>query len=233
MTSDLPITEIFEWDVTSWSWALPFWESHLGSDLRGRTALEIGSRGGGLSLWLALRGASVVCSDVELPGPAARDRHRQYGVGDRIEYTVLDAAHLEAVDQYDVIAFKSVLGAVGRHDNRERQREAILAMHRALKPGGWLVFAENLVGSPLHAALRRAFVPWGDSWRYVTLGELRQFLHPFTTLDLKAWGFLAALGRTERQRRHLSSLDIALFNRIVPAPWRYIAMAAARKAGAR
>jgi len=36
-----------------------------------------------------------------------------------------------------------------------------------LKPGGWLLFAENLKGSMLHRLLRKTFVRWANYWRYL------------------------------------------------------------------
>jgi hypothetical protein len=56
-----------EWDTVNWSKALRFWDAHV--DLNGKNlmCLELGSRRGGLSAWLALKGNHVVCSDFENP----------------------------------------------------------------------------------------------------------------------------------------------------------------------
>ena len=57
------IDDIIGWDIASWSEFLPFCEKFLDSDPIGKQALEVGARGGGLSLYLALKGYEVVCSD--------------------------------------------------------------------------------------------------------------------------------------------------------------------------
>jgi hypothetical protein len=55
-TCDLPPEHVIEWDVATWSRALPLWEAAAGPSLAGKRGLEIGSRGGGLSLWMARKG---------------------------------------------------------------------------------------------------------------------------------------------------------------------------------
>jgi SAM-dependent methyltransferase len=221
--------DIVEWDVRSWSAAFDFWRRHSTIDLRGCRALEIGSRGGGLSLWLALQGASVVCSDVIDPEEAAVSKHRRYGVSHLVTYERIDALQIPYTAAFDIVAFKSVLGAVGRYGRADRQAAAIRQMHNALKPGGELLFAENLAASWVHRRLRSRFVRWGGTWRYVAVDELAQLLAPFTQSAWQASGVLGNFGRTERQRAALAALDAALFNRITPPAWRYIAMGIARK----
>lgn len=224
----LPLREIVGWDVTNWSRALSVWEAGVGTDLSGAFALELGSRNGGLALWLALRGATVVCSDLEEPGDDARDLHRQFGVHSRISYAAVDATTIGRKSEFDIIAFKSVLGGIGSLGRKERQRVALLSIHQSLKPGGTLVFAENLPASPAHRVLRKVAVPWGRAWRYASLDELREFLAPFAGVDLRSLGFLGALGRSERQRRVLGALD-RVIDPAVPATWRYVAVGVATK----
>jgi hypothetical protein len=102
-------------------------------------------------------------------------------------------------------------------------------MHAALRPGGVLLFAENLVASPIHRHLRRRFVAWGDRWRYVTIEEMNAFLGPFSTVRERTFGFAGAFGRTERQRSSLATVDATGLDRIVPAQWRYIIAGVATK----
>ena len=87
-------SDFIEWDVRNWSAALDFWRDHSRQDLSNCTALEIGSRNGGLALWLASQGAHVVCSDVELPGERAVRNHRTRGVSHLVEYRALDAMNI-------------------------------------------------------------------------------------------------------------------------------------------
>lgn len=220
---------IIEWDIVNWSLALKYWQHHTEKDLRKVTALEIGSRGGGISLWLALQGAMVVCSDLGEPTLQARELHKRYGVSSRIRYEAIDASTMIKADQYDLIIFKSVLGGIGYGENRVKQQQTIAAIHRALKPDGELFFAENLTASPLHRFLRRRFTSWGARWRYITLEELSQFASVFSGVKYTTVGFLGVLGRTERQRAVLGWLDRALFAHLVPQAWRYIVIGVARK----
>jgi SAM-dependent methyltransferase len=222
-------SDFLEWDVRNWSVALDFWATHSQLDLTACEALEIGSRHGGLSLWLASRGARVLCSDVGGPTDRARQRHRAAGLADRVRYASIDATAIPGTDAYDVVAFKSVLGAVGRAHGLLGQARAIREIHRCLKPGGELFFAENLVASPVHAALRRWCVPWGRSWRYLTVREMRALLGLFTHVRFRTVGFAGALGRSDRQRNILGRLDRAFVDRLVPPAWRYIIVGVARK----
>lgn len=222
-------TPFVEWDVRNWSAAPQFWMANTELDLRGTKALEIGSRHGGLSLWLAQQGAEVTCSDLEGPTARARAAHLAGGVAAHVRYAKLDALDLPFDGEFDLVMFKSVLGSLRASDQADAQRTAILGMHRALRPGGELFFAENLVGSGLHRLLRRHFVPWADHWRYIAVEEMGEWLSPFSSVTYRTVGFSAALGRTERQRALLGTLDRALLDRLVPESWRYVMIGVARK----
>jgi SAM-dependent methyltransferase len=231
-SSGTVLADIVEWDVANWACALPYWLQHSALRLGACQALEIGSRHGGLSLWLALCGADVVCSDLDGPTDLARQKHARYGVSSRVTYRDINALDIPYENTFDLVAVKSVLGGIGRDGHAERQHAAIEQMYRALKPGGELWFAENLTGSPLHRALRGRFVRWGTSWRYPSAGELTAFLQPFESIRCSTHGVLGALGRTERQRALLGRLDGLFVNALVPGSWRYIAFGVARKKAA-
>lgn len=220
-------TDILEWDVDNWSPALDFWQRHSSLALAECTALEIGSRHGGLSLWLALGGATVVCSDLDGPTEAARAKHARYGVANRVRYERADALNLSYDGAFDLVVFKSVLGGIA--SDRAQQQSAIRQMYKALRPGGELWFAENLIASPLHRWLRMHCVGWGHRWRYVSIGELLDFLEPFAAVHLDVSGVLGAFGRTEQQRSLLSRADKLVMNAVVPPTWRYIAAGVARR----
>src|SRR5262245_1501654 len=104
--------DILEWDVENWSQALEFWPRHSLLQLSGCEALEVGSRNGGLSLWLALRGAHVVCSDVDGPTEAARHKHQQYGVAHTVTYERVNALDIPYREAFDVVAFKTVVSVI-------------------------------------------------------------------------------------------------------------------------
>lgn len=218
-----------EWDVRNWSVALECWTKSSSQALGSSTALELGARHGGLSLWLALQGAQVVCSDVGGPSERAVQTHRAAGVAELVRYEAIDATDIPYTDRFDIVLFKSVLGAVGVRAGRSGQAKAIAEMHKALKPGGELFFAENLVASPLHRYLRKRFVKWGDRWRYVSIGEMLQFLAPFRQVSYQTVGVTGAFGRSPRQRNLLGAVDRVLLERLVPEQWRYIIVGVARK----
>lgn len=220
---------VFEWDVANWSRALPVWEAALPVRLEGTRGLEIGARNGGLSLWLAGKGVQMVCSDLYGPAPEAHALHRRAGVDGRVRYAGIDATDIAFADAiFDLVIFKSVLGGVGHSDRIDKQLQAVREMHRVLKPGGMLLFAENLTGSAMHKWLRRSFVKWGQQWRYVTMNEMSMFIERFDAHQLWTAGCVAAFGRTEWQRQVLTRLDRVL-EPWMPTSARYIVYGWARK----
>ncbi len=199
--------EIIQWDVRSWAPAMNFWMSNR-LHYPGYV-LELGAREGAISAWLARYGAYVICSDLhapKLPGVMCQ---------------AINAMDIPYQDEFDVIVFKSMLGAC------EDQARVIHEIHKALKRGGELWFAENVEGSPLHRLFRR-LNPWAKHWNYPNMYELLGMMC-FFEVEYKTTGFLAAFGRTEWQRDWLARLDEALFNRIVPESWHYIMFGVARK----
>ncbi len=223
------LTDTIQWDVRNWSTAVRYWEAHTSINLSNCLALEIGSNRGGLSLWMARHGARVICSDLNGPTREAEQLHREHQVSGLIEYEAIDATNIPYQEHFDIIFFKSVLGGVGVNDKKERQVMAINQIHKALKEGGELFFAENLVGSPLHKLFRKRFVKWGIEWRYVSLEEMGEFLAPFSKVTYRTIGFLGAFGRTESQRGILSWFDKYLIDPFVPSSWRYIVAGVATK----
>lgn len=220
--------DVVEWDVVNWSRALDFWKAHL-SLPTSSTCLEVGARRGGLSLWLALQGYNVVCSDLDDNRDLAAPLHRAYGVSDRITYEAMDATAIPYEEHFDAVAFKSVLGGVAWDGDVSRQAAAVRAMHRALKPGGLLLFAENLCGSPLHEAARRRFIRWNSIWRYVSIREMLDYLEPFSNVEYRTTGVTGLFGRTPAISRLLGRADGTFFDRVVPPHWRYIMFGVARK----
>src|SRR5206468_992574 len=95
-------------------------------------------------------------------------------------------------------------------------------MHKSLKKGGELFFAENLIGSPFHEFFRERFVKWGETWRYISVAEMEEFLAPFSNVQYRTVGFAGAFGRSEPQRNLLGFLDQTVLNHTVPENWRYI-----------
>jgi SAM-dependent methyltransferase len=222
------LSDFVEWDVRNWSAALDFWTANSTQNLANCSALEIGTNYGGLSLWLAKQGARVVCSDVGGVRKEAVERHQKSGVSHLIEYREIDAKNIPYTEQFDVIVFKSVLGAPEIGD-KARQAKALKEVHKALKKGGELFFAENLIASPAHMFFRRKMIKWGAAWRYVTIEEMREFLSPFSEIKFQTNGFAGAFGRNEKQRNLLGRFDQILFDRLMPDSWKYIIAGVARK----
>jgi SAM-dependent methyltransferase len=221
------LADVVQWDVRSWSRAIHFWDRAVDWS-RVETCLELGGRQGGLSLWLASKGKRVVCSDLKDVRSTALEHHRQYQFDALVDYQDIDATAIPYEDHFDVIAFKSVLGGIGR-GGKQLQQRVLDEIHKALKPGGKLLFAENLAASRLHRYVRERFVDWGRAWRYVTLDEMREFLRDYARREMHATGVLATFGRNERQRRLLAAIDQGLLNYVTPSGWKYIVYGIAEK----
>ncbi len=169
------IKDIIQWDVLNWSRSLNYWDN-MSSIPKSQqiSALEIGAREGGLSLFLALRGADCTCTDITNPERTATITHKKYKVNNKIQYKEADVCNLNFPDnKFDIVIFKSVLGAL---QSADRQNQAIKEIFRVLKVGGELWLAENLKASSLHQYLRSKYVRWSNEWRYIEAAELNRLV---------------------------------------------------------
>lgn len=214
--------EILDWDIVSWEKSLKFWELVLPIDLNGKKVLELGAHKGGLSAWLAKKGADVITSDIEPLPPEAQNLFNKYDLAKKIEFQKIDATNIPYENHFDIIIFKSIVGGIGRDNKSERQKKLFQQIHKALKPGGQLLFAENLKSSPIHRWARKKFIRWGDSWNYINTSDIKTYLKEFKSSEIHSNGFGAAFGRSETQRRFLGLLDNFVINSIVPSDWHYI-----------
>ena len=223
------LVDLLHWDVRTWSVALDAWAPVVAAAPPVLRCLEVGAGPGGPTLWLAAQGHDVVCTNLAGTREQAFPLHERYGVVDRVEYRDIDLREgLPYRDEFDVVVFKSVLGGLGA--DPAFARSVIAEIRAALKPGGVLLFAENLRGSPVHRAARwLAYRVRRSSWRYPTLDELTGLLDAFDDLDLRTNGSVAVLGPTEGIRSVLAGLDAAALVRITPARWRYMAYGVARR----
>jgi SAM-dependent methyltransferase len=224
----LPLQQaIMGWDIATWGQCLDFWRSFELS-LTDKQILELGAHQGGLSLYFALQGAQVICSDLSSPEARAQPFHLRYGQ-DSIGYQALNALDIALPDcSQDVVVFKSVLGGIRRGSEQDPKPIVMAEIERVLRPGGWLFFAENLVGSQLHMFLRKRFVAWASYWDYLTLSDLPLLLSPFAEWHYQTAGFLALCGRTERQRQKIASLD-SFIGKYLSKNQNYCVFVAARK----
>lgn len=219
--------DIIGWDIVNWSKALTYWEQHTELNKGQLTCLELGGREGGLSLWLALKGHKVICSDLQSPKKNASEIHRNYDCKSPIGYEAIDATNIPYENKFDVVTFKSILGGISGRNN-DLKKKTINEIWKALKPGGVLLFAENIESSFLHRFLRKKFVEWGKDWNYLKFDELSDVFSSFTSIDYITVGFLGAFGRSEKQRTFLGKLDRA-FEKLIPLKKRYILIGVARK----
>jgi len=223
------LADVLNWDVRTWSVALDAWQPVVAAAPPVLRCLEVGAGPGGPTLWLASQGHDVVCTNLAGTREQAFPLHDRFGIADRVEYRDIDLREgLPYRDEFDVVVFKSVLGGLG--DDPAFARSVIGEIHAALKPGGVLLFAENLRGSVVHRAARSlAYRVRGTSWRYPTLDELRELLDRFDDLELRTNGVAAVLGPTEGIRDALAGLDAAALVRVTPPRWRYMAYGVARR----
>ena len=77
-----------------------------------------------------------------------------HGVECGINYSRADVTDLPfACEQFDVVSFKSLLGAAGRYGGVDSQKRVLAEAHRVLKPNGVLLFAENATEAKTAASL--------------------------------------------------------------------------------
>jgi SAM-dependent methyltransferase len=222
--------DVVGWDVANWARALDYWESTLDHDLAGCRALELGCGGnGGVSLWMATKGCKVTCSGYLGVEDAARSAHRAYGVEGLISYETIDACSIPHREKFDLVCYKSMLGRIVQDGSLQVGRDVVAQIMQALKPGGKLLFAENLAATRFHHALRQKWGTGRNRWRYFTIEELAELHAGFTAFEYTTFGLTGCLGRTERQRRLLGRLDSRWFDGMVPDRWHYIMAGIATK----
>ena len=227
MDEDL-VKDIVGWDIVNWSKALNFWTEHVDTKSRRNNCLELGGREGGLSLWLAINDNNVICSDLETPKEYALELHKKHSCTDRIEYQGIDATNIPIENEFDIVIFKSILGGISRNENDKLKRETIDQIFKCLKPSGKLLFVENLEASSLHQYIRKKFVKWGASWNYLRYDEIEKLFESFENIQYETVGFLAAFGRSEKQRQFLGRID-TIIEKYIPKRKRYVVYGVAEK----
>lgn len=229
MSKKTLVKDCVEWDIVNWSKSLRFWDENVDLENKNYKCLELGGRRGGLSLWLALKGNDVICSDLENPQVEAEVLHNKYNCGNRISYEAIDATDIPYNSHFDIIVFKSILGGISRDGKVQLAQAVIDQIFKALRPGGKLLFAENLKASMLHSFLRQRLVRWGDSWNYMDIEHLPGLFCAFQTLKYDTAGFLGAIGRSETQRYIFGRLDSMLFDWSLNHRLKYIVFGFASK----
>lgn len=228
--NELKKSDIIEWDVVNWSKALDLWERNIfTNDEKKLTCLELGGRRGGLSLWLAMKGNEVICSDYENPEPLASKIHKEHTFTGVINYQAIDATQIPYENHFDIIVFKSILGGISRNGNSSLSQKVIDEVFKALKPGGKLLFAENLHASAIHRFFRKRLTKWGKYWNYLKIEEVPGMFKKYESVSFDSVGFLGAFGRNEWQRKILGQLDTLIFDKLASRKMRYIVIGVAIK----
>lgn len=236
MTDAQLVRDVIEWDVYNWAHATEHWEAvaQLENISQGKV-LCLGERNGGLSLWFALRGFSVVCSDRGGPSDTARQLHARHGVADRIEYADIDIFRLPyADDAFDIVACKSVIGGLklvykdATTRTLENQKLAVDEVFRVLRPGGYFLGAENMRGSTLHRWARKLRKGKKIGWRHLATDEVRWLFADFASCELRFFGLFGSYHRLDVINRIASTADRVISN-LLPKSWLYICFIVARK----
>jgi len=222
------LKDIIEWDVKNWSKSIEFWSENIDIGSKNHDCLELGGRRGGLSLWLAINGNDVICSDRESPEKQASEIHTKYKCSHRIIYQDIDATNIPFENRFDIVVFKSILGGVSGKGRDELKRKAINQIYNCLKPNGILLFTENLDASFIHRFIRKRFVKWGDEWNYLKYDEIDPLFESFESVKYSTTGFFGLFGRTEKQRSIFASFD-SIICPFIPKKNRYIVFGIAEK----
>jgi hypothetical protein len=236
---ELPVRvfkDIIDWDVRSWSHCLKFWAPMLkGFRPELNRVLTFGERHGGISLWFALQGYHVICSD--LPGHIrqAKELHEQYGVADLITYADVNVFSIPYDDgAFEIAACKSVIGGLklDRQDSSSRtlqsQSRAVAEIHRVIKPGGAFLGAENLNGTIFHRIFRTGVKRGRIGWRHLSIQEIIQLFEPFELVEQRAYGFFGSRFTSFGLDRLTAAMDRCLCP-FLPERWQYISFIRAKK----
>jgi len=178
-----------DWDVPNWARALMYLDSKKSVSFKDKKVLEIGARDGDLSLWAAIKGANVICSDIIGPSESFVNRISLYKL-ENIKFKALDVLNLPFSNKFDYVLFKSVLGGIGKADSIENQSIVMKQIYQVLKPGGECLFMENMRATWLHNILRKKFGAGITNWYYPSLMEFCELSKNFNKVSYRTFGYI-------------------------------------------
>jgi len=232
----LPIADIIGWDVANWSGCLAYWQPWLppvASDVR---VLVLGERNGGISLWFALLGYNVRCTDIQRPGAAVQKLHEMWNVASRVTYAAVDVFRMPwPAEHFDVVACKSVIGGLKlEYTNAltrslENQKLAVEEIRRVLKPGGVFLGAENLTGTWPHRVLRNIRCGGKLGWRHLTVSEITWLFDHYSCSEQRSWGFCGTGWPPFPGLNWACAHADGFLSRLLPGTWLYISFIRARR----
>lgn len=229
------VKDIIGWDIRNWSQALSLWTPVVSSFDDKATVLVIGDRHGGLSLWMALQGFKVICSDYVEPSEHAKTVHRTHAVNNLITYQRIDIFDIPFEENtFDLILCKSVIGGLKkiRSDNKtrslENQKLAVDECRRVLKKNGYFLGAENVSGSWMHQLIRKLKNDNRDVWRYMTMTEVDYLFSKFSMIEQKTHGFIGTFYAMEFLNAIFGAID-RFCSHLLPLNFQYITFIIARK----
>lgn len=201
---------------------------------RDSKVLAIGERNGGISLWLALQGFYVVCTDRQGPTQQAKDLHKQYGVDDKITYHDFDLVNTQDFNiAYDVIIMKSVLGGVKEQygDAASRtdaaRQKALDNIYKLLSPEGVLLSADNLQGNMVLRLIKR-LKKKQSGWHYFSLQELNDLCKQFSSVNVQSFGVIPSKFSVPILNKAAYIIN-SFLEQLLPSNSAYIAFTIARK----
>jgi len=228
------LTDIIEWDVLNWGELIYNFDALLCTLPSNAKILAIGERNGGLSLWLALKGFHVICSDRIEFSNYTYQLHEKYNVSHLITYKTLDILNLsESEDYYDLVIFKSVLGGVKSEYHNANTRDfqtrqnAINNIFKILKKGGYLYITENLEGNVLHK-MGRYFFRKNKGWHYITISELKLLFKRFELVEIKTFGVFYTIFKNNKINKMFYNIN-KFVNNLLPSNYKYIGMVMCKK----
>ncbi len=226
--------DIIEWDVLNWSHLIKLWQPVLDTLPRDSKVLAIGERNGGISLWLALQGFHVLCTDRQGPTQQAKDLHKRYGVDDKITYHDFDLVNTQDFDTtYDIIIMKSVLGglkeqyanAASRTD--ATRQKAVDNIYKLVSPKGIFLSADNLQGNIFLRLIKR-LQNKQSGWHYFSIQELNDLCKQFSSVKVHSFGVIPSKFSVPILNKAAYIIN-SFLKQLLPHNSAYIAFTIARK----